>query len=355
MTSTPGQSDRELVGQRRAQLEAAKLRSLARRHAGAEGGDPGSDSGVSDTAVPGLVFIDDRVFGLAVDVSDLGRLLHQVARTRKADGSTTVTGLTIFAESEAASVIARRVSLLQPSLADLDVEVQEVDGAQSVSAVAADMLIPPVLDVKAWTAASSMADAGARVIDDHGRLVAEVMGLEVARLTPDGIRVGVGEADRELQVYLNSHLEDGEALARAVQTVSDLRPVPSHPLNRLARPRWLRSVLMDDPSLVELTELQPLAPLTAADGVFDREPSAAYCPPAAGAAGTTVVCSVGVDLNLVPEAFEYRQRTDPDSRLMLVLPERDRHLAVEPLRVLFSDPSDLTVRSVQAPWESVRS
>ncbi len=346
MAVTSGQSDGEPADQRRV-LQAVKLKALASGYAGIE-------PVIDREPEAGLLVLEDRMFGLAETVPDLGRLLHQTARARSA-GTGHGSALTIFAEAAVASTLARRASLLQPELAELSLEVLQVQGAQAVPVAPTDIVAPPIPGPEQWQRASIMADAGARVIDDNGRLVADVMGLEVARLSPDGIQVGVGEADRELQGYLNGHLEEVEALAQAVETVRSLRPVSSHPLNRLSRPRWLRSVLLDQPSLVDLPSLEPLPPLVAAEGVFDREPAGAYCPPVPGAVGITVVCSIGVDLNLIPDAFDYRQRTDPESRLILVVPERDRALAIEPLLALFADPSLLEVRSIQPPWESVRS
>lgn len=354
---TSGQAE-PTTGRQRAQkarLEAVKLRALTAAQAGvsAEEVPPGPDAD-NPTAAVGLVVVDDRAYGLAEVVDDLGRLLHRLARLRR-DDEPSPGGLTVFAEADVAPVLARRVAVLQAVGLMVDLEVLRVEGAEAMAVVPEKLVAPEPLSAEMWQQASVMADAGARVLDDNGRLVADVMGLEVARVTADGLRIGVGEADRELQVYVNSHLEDSEALTQAANTVRSLRPQPSHPLNRLARPRWLRSVLLDDPSLIDLPSLEPIPPLAANEGVFDTEPAAAYCPPTAGEIGVTVVCSVGVDLNLLPEALDYRERTDRDSRLILVVPERDQRLSVAPMQSLLAEPTLIETRSIQAPWESVRS
>ncbi len=338
----------------KSRLETAKLRALAAARAGVSTEDlpTGPDGG--QPAVAGLVAVNGRAYGLADAIEDLGSLLHRFARLRKG-GEPVPDGLTVFAEPDVAPALARRVAVLESVGLVVELEVLQVRGAEAIAVVPAELASPPSLSAERWQEASIMADAGARVIDDHGRLVADVMGLEVARITSEGLRIGVGEADRELQVYVNSHLEDIEALTRAADTVRSLRPQASHPLNRLARPRWLRSALLDDPSLIGLPNLEPIPPLVANEGVFDTEPTAAYSPPTGDEPGVTVVCSVGVDLNLVPEALEYRERTDGESRLILVVPERDRALSVAPMQSLLADSSLIETCSIQAPWESVRS
>jgi hypothetical protein len=97
-----------------------------------------------------------------------------------------------------------------------------------------------------------------------------------------------------------------------------------------------------------LNDLEPQAPLQPYYGVFDGQPAAAYAP----SERVTVVCSSGVDLDLIPEAVDYRRRIDPDSQLLVVLPERDRRLATAGLIGLVPG---IEVRSVQPPWESVAS
>ncbi len=60
-----------------------------------------------------------------------------------------------------------------------------------------------------------------------------------------------------------------------------------------------------------------------------------------------VVCSVGIEVDLAAEAGDYRLRTDPAARLVVVIPERDRYPIVERLVGLL-DRADLV--TVPTPW-----
>ncbi len=335
-----------LDGQRLAALRATKLAALIRATAGTDC----DRRAHTDSAVVCCV-ADGRMYGLARRPTDLGPLL---ARCRTTSG---VEGLTVFvdpadlagdAAATTAGDLARRASLLTA-----DVEIMVVTGAGTAKAEPTPVLETPEIDDGLWRESAVMADAGARVVDDHGRLVGEVNGLEVARVEPaEGVqpvrlRVGVGQADRELQVFVHGHLDDEERLRRAVEVVATHRRVDAapHPLNRLARPRWLRSAIVGDPGLVDLTDLEPRPPLRPRPGVADREPAAAY----SRVDGVTVVCSAGVDLDLLPEAVDYRARIDPGSKLLVVLPPRDVDVG---RRWLDDLATDFEVRAVEPPWPS---
>ncbi len=260
--------------------------------------------------------------------------------------------MTLVAEAEVAPDIARRAGLL-----DFDIEVWSAVGPEVEPAVAGPALSPPELPESHRRYASVIGEAGARAIDDHGMLVAEVAGLEVARvvdgddLQNDGngvepgpqLAVGVGQADRELQEYIHGHLDDDANLRRAIAAVVQHRNPGSavHPLTRVARQRWLRSILLDDPSLVGLDQLDPVIPLRPRTTVLGDEPSAA------AGDGAIVVCSVGVDLDLLPEAADYRDRDDPDAELIVVVPERDQRLVAGPMAELVPR---LRMVSVPEPW-----
>ncbi len=61
-----------------------------------------------------------------------------------------------------------------------------------------------------------------------------------------------------------------------------------------------------------------------------------------------VVCSVGVDLDLFPEAADYRRRENPDAELVVVVPERDRPLIGSLITEVVPR---LRVQSIELPWE----
>ncbi|NIR41248.1 MAG: hypothetical protein GWN79_25695, partial [Actinobacteria bacterium] len=70
----------------------------------------------------------------------------------------------------------------------------------------------------------------------------------------------------------------------------------------------------------------------------------------AGEARILVVCSVGVDLGLVPEIADLHRRHEPDG-IRVVLPARDRLPAPEQLLVRMPVPT--VVCSVPVPWSEV--
>jgi hypothetical protein len=213
----------------------------------------------------------------------------------------------------------------------------------------------PTLADDEWAMAGLIADAGARPVDDHGRLVAEVAGLEVARVSrsADGgvqLDVGVGQADRELHGLVHTELDADTALRRAITAVlAHRRPGASpHPLNRMARERWLRSELLDTPALIGGAALDPLPPLRPRQTVLGNVPIAAVGVSAESGSTIVVVCSVGVDPDLVPEASDYRLRTSPEAELVIVVPDRDRHLLTE---TLVRQLPKARLQAARAPWE----
>ncbi|MDH3678820.1 MAG: hypothetical protein OEV40_02600, partial [Acidimicrobiia bacterium] len=184
----------------------------------------------------------------------------------------------ILAERGAAD-LARRAGLLNdepgPSIA-----VWRVDGAELSEAAPAPPAAPPAIPASHWALAGVMSEAGARPLDDHGQLVAEVAGLEVGRVVDDGdgpvIDVGVGQADRELAQLVHREPDPGVGLRRVIAAVADYRrPGSHHPLTRVGRERWLRSVILEEPGLVGAEALEPVVPLRARSGLRRSEPAAA--------------------------------------------------------------------------------
>jgi hypothetical protein len=120
------------------------------------------------------------------------------------------------------------------------------------------------------------------------------------------------------------------ALQEAASAVRALRRAgaPSHPANTLARGRWLRSVVVSSCSSFGLASLAPVEPPLP---WFDL-PEAGAAPAVGVVAGSgrpvVVVCSVGVDLDLVPTAADCRllYGLGPDgseSELWLMMPAGD--------------------------------
>ena len=99
---------------------------------------------------------------------------------------------------------------------------------------------------------------------------------------------------------------------------------PQHPLNRLVPERLLRWQLIQDPGLLGLASVEPIEPPLPRPNVKDRVPCVALGHRDDGGE-VVLVCSVGVDLDLVPYAIDAR-RSAPGidgGEVWLVAPERD--------------------------------
>ncbi len=130
-----------------------------------------------------------------------------------------------------------------------------------------------------------------------------------------------------------------------------------HPLNRLARERWLRSILLESPSLVGCQELKPVPPLLERSTLLGMVPSAASGTRDDGSP-VVVVCSVGIELDLVADALDYRSRLETEANmpgthadLVLVMPERDIHRII---REQADQASGISIMSIPEPWLSER-
>lgn len=200
--------------------------------------------------------------------------------------------------------------------------------------------------------------AGLEVVCQHGLVSAEVLGLEVARVVSDGsgsrLEVGVGRNDREAFALLHGDLPAAEALTTVVETVRRHRRAGArdHPLGRLVPERWLRARILEEPALVGMSEIRPVEPLDAPEGLKESVPAAAVGIDAQGRS-CVVVCSVGVDLDLVPYAADLRAREAERARreadrLLLVVPARDAHPVTEALAGLLRTPAE--VIAVEGDW-----
>jgi hypothetical protein len=205
---------------------------------------------------------------------------------------------------------------------------------------ALDQRVVPFLDV--------LVAAGADPVVEHGRLVGEVLGLEVARVEigDDGpyLAVGVGRFDREAHAVVSADVEPAETLRRVVEQVRLHRQdgAEPHPLGRLAAARRLRARIVADPGLVGADHLAPSPNL-----IEPPDLRTAWPAPASGTAadGTpmVVVCSVGIDLDLVPAAADLRLAADldlgADHDLVLALADRDVHAVTLALAAALTRPA----------------
>ena len=325
------------AGQRSAQrqrLAGARLRALAGAF-GITPGDPGvipqGAVGRDGTTVFGVIDTDH--------VRSLGAVALWAGRAP--------TDRIIVCTDLAGSELARRASTLT-----VPTEVHTHVGAETTPAEPTPVAPAPVLSDEHLAWATRFAAAGAAPVDNHGRLVAEVLGLEVARTEPDpaggvAIEIGVGRADREIHGMLDVGADVDEVLRQTAERVAGFRvPGGMHPLHRVARARWLRAAILDDPSLVGLDlPGEPLPPLRSVDTVLVDEPAAALFVGPDGSR-TLVAATVGFDPDLGPEVADLAARSLAD-RVIVATPRRDLGLVERALATV-----TLVVELVETgePW-----
>jgi hypothetical protein len=178
--------------------------------------------------------------------------------------------------------------------------------------------------------------AGAEAVVDHGVLKAEVLGLEVGRVTLDEddvphLDVGVGRHDQLAQAMMYGTAQVDESLRVAVAAVKNFRnrTAGSHPANQLSPERWLRSLVPGMPILAgfapdeqatftfvagtEPVRLKHPSPAIALVDFVDRETGE----PRQAVLGV----SVGVDLDAPAYAADARNVYRPNADLYLLWPE----------------------------------
>jgi hypothetical protein len=308
---------------RRSRLRALKLQALVREHLGR---DVDATLGVYP---PGAALVaEGAAWVLAEDEPErsLGPALAW-ARRQGAEA------LHLLAERGTGG-LARRARYLR-----FPIEVWHVDGRALLPAVVEPLAPPPAPSPTHLGFADTILEGGAIPVVEHGVLTGEVRGLEVCRVVEDaetgGVRleVGVGAHDRLAFGILHGDVPTVEALRGVVEAVDQHRrpDAPQHPLNRLVPERMLRWQLEQDPSLLGLREVRRAEPPVPRPNVKDRVPCVALGTRDDGT-HVVLVCSVGVDLDLVPYALDARAAAlaatpgvDPEGELAtwLVVPARD--------------------------------
>jgi hypothetical protein len=209
--------------------------------------------------------------------------------------------------------------------------------------------------------------AGATANVEHGVVVGEVRGLEVCRVVDeptvghfaelgdvdipsvprvadaahggDGVllEVGVGANDREAFRMLHGDIPTAEALGAVVDAVLAHRSpdAPQHPLNRLGQERFLRWELEQDPSRVAMVSVSPSEPPLPRPNLKDPVPCVARGVSSDGS-DWTLVCSVGVDLDLIGFVADV-QEMGSDS-VIVVLRPRDEVAITRELLARLSTP-----------------
>lgn len=314
---------RTLDPDRRLLLSRAKLAALVRSQwgVGAFDGDP-------RPALSGLVARRGEQGWMLVDedsVRALGRGLLWALRSGVRE-----LHLLFAADDAAAVAAARRGRLFRTRVA-----VWQAQGSD-LSPVAAEPLPPePALDARAEPYRELLAAAGTEPVVEWGVLHGDVWGLEVARVegNDDDLWLGVGvtKEDRLTHRLMWGDEPGAPAVRSVVEQVRAVREGDdlAHPLNQVARERWLRAWLLREPGQVGARDLEAVSgPVPRPDDVRVRTPAAAL---GSGEDGRPmlVVCTVGFDSEAVPVAGELAEavaaRTGRATRLVVVLPARDDH------------------------------
>lgn len=299
--------------QRRSALLGIKLAALVRDHLG-EGGVVSPGALVGGAAL----MRDDQAWVLADEHP--ARFLGPAMMWARQQGARQ---LHLLTETDAGH-LARRAA----AFADAPM-VWQVNGRALSRAEPAPLPDPPPLDPRLVPLFEVISAGGATPVVEHGVLTGEVAGLEVCRAEIDPHRdevtlgVGVGAHDREAFAIMHGDIPTPEALARVVAAVTPHRQpgADPHPLNRLAAERALRHRLLSEPHLVDAAYLEAAPPPVPRGGVKEVWPAVAVGADAAGRS-MVVVCSTGIDPDLVPFAVDARR---PDDALVIAVPHRDAH------------------------------
>ena len=321
----------------RGQLLAIKLAALVRDHHAASSVVPNpGEFGAGAALMLGRnawVLLDDR------PERGLGPAMAWALRQDAKE-------VNVLAE-EGVGVLTRRAHGWTPT-----VHVWQIVGRVLQPGVAESLPAPTLLPSDHAALEQLIRDGGAEPIVEHGVLRGEVDGLEVCRVVTDAytgavrLEVGVGAHDREAFQLLHGDRPTGEALADVVRAVREHRRAGAtrHPLNLLAQERALRARLVAEPSLINATHVRQVAPPIPRANVKDAVP----CVAQATIVGhqVTVVCSTGVDLDVVPFAVEAMAASGTDECL-IVLPARD---ALDVQRLLASAaPGSIAITPLATP------
>ena len=336
-----------------------KLRALVADHRGSP-----VDAIAEPHPAGAALLVDDEAWVLAdrAPARALGGALAWAVRRG-------ATALHVIAE-DATGLLARRAEQL-----DLPVTIWFAVDRALLPAVVEPLSPPPPARADHLALAPLIEQAGAAVVVEHGVVFGEVRGLEVCRVVdepttghvaeigdallapalldadalaeraaraPVGVmlEVGVGANDREAFQLLHGDVPTLEALSGVVASVHAHRTpgAPHHPLNRLARERYLRWRIEQQPDLVGLAHVERAEPPVPRPNLRDPVPCVARGADAAGSP-IALVCSTGVDLDLIPYVADV-QRGDA-GLVRVVLPTRDLVPLTQELAGLLRGPVEL--------------
>jgi hypothetical protein len=323
---------------RHSRLVGLKLRALVRDHLGDD------DVPEAEAFAPGAALVHEGAAWVLLEAEPERRLGAALAWALRAGA----TSLHVIAET-ATGVLARRAEAFA-----FPITVWHAQERSLWPAVGEPLTAPPPPPEHHRAFIELIVAGGAEPVEEHGVLAGEVRGLEVCRVVDDPylgttrLEVGVGAHDREAFTMLHGDVPTDESLARVVEAVAEHRrpDAAPHPLNRLARERLIRSQVIDDPSIVGAASLSACPPPVPRPNLKDPVPCVAAGVDASGSP-VVVVCSAGVDLDLLPYAADARAAHDgagsgvsgSGSRLVIVTPSRDRLPVVDEIADLLRQPA----------------
>ncbi len=316
---------------RRSALLGIKLATLVRDHAG--------EAAIAASTLPSGAALTRLGEAWVLADENSQRILGQALAWSRRQPDITV--LNVLVESPHAPVVARRAEAFVG-----DIRVWEVHDRTLVAATPEPVAAVPMVQSEQLALSGEIAAAGADPLCEWGVLVGEVEGLEVCRVVRSNetgevvLQVGIGAHDREAFAMLHGDRPPLVALQGVVEAVAPHRVLNAapHALNRIATERLLRASLINAPGIVGAARLVANDPPVPRLNVKDPVPCVATGVDAQGDA-LTVVCSVGIDLDLVPFAADARTRHG--GRLIVVVPERDAHAVTLDLLSLLREPVEL--------------
>ncbi len=335
---------------RRSRLLGVKLRALVAAHLGRGSLD------VEPGSFPhGAALVVDDAAWVLVDGPAAGSLGGALAWAIR-NGATS---LDLVAEADT-GLLARRARRLS-----FPVRVWFAEERTLLPAVPEPLAPPPPPPPEHLALIAVIHEAGATPNVEHAVVFGEVRGLEVCRVVDqptmghiaeldvdaaafaasgafDGVQleVGVGVNDREAFRLLHGDIPTPEALAVVVDAVARHRSAqaPQHPLNRLGQERYLRWELEQEPERIGLASVVPAEPPLPRPNLKDPVPCVATGVTADGAR-RAVVCSVGVDVDLVGFVADVQAMSgDP---VLVALRERDAVPITHELLAALATPVDI--------------
>jgi hypothetical protein len=285
--------------ERQRRFRRLKLRALVRDHGGRELSD-GGDA----VFPPGAALVNgEEAWVLLEDQPEraLGAALAWAIRQPGVDA------VHVLAE-RGTGLLARRAAAFAVPL-----HVWHVEGRDLLPAVVEPLAASAPARIDHEALIPVIVAGGAEPVVEHGVVTGEVRGLEVCRVVDDPVsgavrlEVGVGAHDREAFAIIHGDVPTADALRGVVAAVAaHRRPgAGEHPVSRLVPERLLRWSLIQDPSPLGLVALEAAPPPTPRPNVKDRLSCSAHGRRADGTE-VVVVCSVGVDLDVIPYAADAR-------------------------------------------------